>query len=311
MPRVLLSLAPDELAEYRHPLAGACRALGLDVSFSEAAEHPAAVDYVVFTPAGAISDFAPYVNLKAALSLWAGVERIVGNASLTAPLCRMVDAGLLEGMRDYVVGHVMRYHLDLDSFITRQDGVWRGDHVVPLARERRVGFLGLGELGRACAGALSGLGFDVLGWSRRPAEVAGVTCYHGEEGLRAVLAGSEILVTLLPATAETASILDAPRLALMPRGARIINPGRGALIDDAAVLAAIDAGVIAHATLDVFRTEPLPSDHRYWTHPRVTVTSHTAAPSRPATAAAVIAENIRRGEAGEPFLHLVDRTAGY
>lgn len=311
MVRVLLSLGTDELAEYRPAIAAACAALGLDVTLSEAADDPAAVDYVVLTPAGPVDDFAPFVNLKAALSLWAGVERIVGNPTLAAPLCRMVDAGLLEGMLDYVTGHVLRHHLDIDAFIGGQDGVWRAELVPPLARERGVGVLGLGALGGACARALAGLGFRVAGWSRRQTEVPGVACHHGETGLAAVLGRAEILVTLLPATPATDRILDAPRLALLPRGARIINPGRGSLIDDEALLAALDSGALGHATLDVFRIEPLPPEHPFWAHPRVTVTPHIAAPSRPATTAAVIAENIRRGEAGLPFLHLVDRTAGY
>jgi glyoxylate/hydroxypyruvate reductase len=126
-----------------------------------------------------------------------------------------------------------------------------------------------------------------------------------------VLARAEILVLLLPATPSTDGLIDAARLARLPRGARLINPGRGTLIDDAALLAALDEGRVGHATLDVFREEPLPPEHPYWAHPRVTVTPHIAAETRPATAAAVIAENIARVEAGEPLLHRVDRTLGY
>jgi glyoxylate/hydroxypyruvate reductase A len=311
VPRVLLSLGPEEHAEFAPAIADACAARGLGAVLTESVNDPAGIDYIVLTPSGPISDFAPFTGLKAALSLWAGVERITGNPTLTAPLCRMVDPGLLEGMRDYVTGHVLRYHLDLDAFLAGQDGVWRGDRVAPLARDRTVGVLGLGALGRACAMALAGLGFRVSGWSRRPADVPGVACHEGEDGLAAVLAGAEILVTLLPATPATERLLDARRLALLPRGARIINPGRGSLIDDDALLEALNAGAIGHATLDVFRAEPLPPAHPYWAHPRVTVTPHIAAATRPATAAEVIAENIHRGESGLPFLHRVDREAGY
>jgi len=141
--------------------------------------------------------------------------------------------------------------------------------------------------------------------------VAGLTCLSGPEGLDRALSTAAILVTLLPRTPGTENILDARTLALLPEGAVILNPGRGALIDDEALLAALDAGRVGHATLDVFRVEPLPGDHPYWTHPRVTVTPHIAADTRTASAARVVAENIRRGEAGEPFLHRVDRVRGY
>ncbi len=247
------------------------------------------------------------------MSLWAGgVEKIVGNATLTQPLTRMVDEGLAEGMVEWVTGYVLRYHLGMDQDICRQDTDWQV-HIPPLARDRKVGVLGLGELGTACAQALAALNFDVAGgWSRSPKTLDGITCHHGADGLAAVLAHSEILVLLLPATPATENKLNAQTLALLPKGARVINPGgRGDLIDDSALLEALNTGHIAHATLDVFRIEPLPRDHAYWAHPSVTVTPHIASETRPGTAAKVIAENIRRGEAGEPYLYLVDRTAGY
>jgi glyoxylate/hydroxypyruvate reductase len=311
MPRILLSLTDRENRAFAGSIAEACRAADLDASFSRETPDPSAVDYIVFTPDGPIADFAPFTRLKAALSLWAGVEKIVGNPTLTAPLCRMVDPGLTEGMVEYVTGHALRYHLGLDAMLAAQDGRWHTRLAPPLARNRTLGILGLGALGTACAHALAGLGFRVLGWSRRPAEISGVTCLSGPEGLPALLAEAQILVTLLPATRETDGLLDAERLACLPHGARLINPGRGTLIDDAALLAALDTGQVAHATLDVFREEPLPPDHPFWAHPHVTVTPHVAAATRPETAAPVIAENIRRGEAGAPFLHLVDRNAGY
>jgi glyoxylate/hydroxypyruvate reductase len=155
--------------------------------------------------------------------------------------------------------------------------------------------------------ALRGLGFPVVLWGR----TAKPGCQHGEDGLASALATAQIVVTLLPKTPETENLLDARRLAMLPRGAVILNPGRGALIDDAALLAALDAGHIGHATLDVFRVEPLPADHPFWAHPKVTVTPHIAADTRADSASRVIAENVRRGEAEEPLLHLVDRTRGY
>jgi glyoxylate/hydroxypyruvate reductase A len=238
------------------------------------------------------------------------VERIVGNPTLRIPLARMVDHGLTQGMVEWVCGHALRHHLGMDTHILHQDGVWRPE-APPLASDRRVSVLGLGALGAACARMLAHLGFRVTGWSRAPKEIAGLRCLSGAEGLRGALEAADILVLLLPLTPATENLLDAARLALLPPGAVILNPGRGPLIDDGALLAALDAGRIGHATLDVFREEPLPPAHPFWAHPRVTVTPHIASETRPESAAEVIAENIRRGEAGEPFLHLVDRRAGY
>ena len=296
---------------WKEPLSAAFAEAGLDVTLTDTAADPAAVDYIIYAPGSPLQDFSPFVNCKAVLNIWAGVERIVGNPTLRIPLCRMVDPSLSEGMVEYVTGHVLRYHLDIDAHLAGQDGVWRLDRVPPLAGERPVAMLGLGALGQACARALTGLGFPVLGWSRTPREVAGVRCHAGDDGFARTLAEAQIVVTLLPQTPETENMIDADALARLPRGACLINPGRGPLIDDAALIAALDAGQLAHATLDVFREEPLPPEHPFWAHPRITVTPHIAAETRPRTAARVIAENIRRGESGEPFLHQVDTNRGY
>ncbi|WP_170367664.1 2-hydroxyacid dehydrogenase [Ruegeria arenilitoris] len=271
---------------------------------------PDQVDYIVYAPNGGLLDFTPYTRAKAVLSLWAGVEKIASNDTLTVPLARMVDHGLTQGMTEWVVGHVLRYHLGMDRHITVQDGVWAPDPP-PLATQRSVCVLGLGALGQAAAQALAALNFNVTGWSRSAKDVSGVTCLHGPDGLRVALSRAEILVLLLPETAATENTLNADTLALLPKGARILNPGRGPLIDDEALLQALSTGQVGHATLDVFRTEPLPPDHPYWAHPNVTVTPHIASETRPETAAQVICENIQRSEAGQPLLHLVDRALGY
>lgn len=295
--------------DYRGPLADALGALGIEADLAR--DHsPETVDYIVYAPVDGQVDLSGYTRARAALGLWAGVETIISNPTLTMPYARMVDEGLTRGMVEWVTGHVLRHHLGMDLDICRRDAKWV-PRVPPLAADRKVGVLGLGELGSACAGTLAGLGFDVAGWARRPKDIDGVACFSGEAGLAQVLARSEIVVLLLPHTAATENIVDAAALAMLPEGAVILNPGRGALIDDAALLAALDDGHLAHATLDAFRVEPLPAEHPYWGHPKVTVTPHLASVTRPETAAGVIAENIRRGEAGEPFLHLVDRDAGY
>ncbi|MGL5011429.1 MAG: 2-hydroxyacid dehydrogenase [Paracoccaceae bacterium] len=293
-------------AEYGPHLTAAFAAAGLDASLSDTCDDPAAVDYIIYTPSSALQDFTPFTRVKAVLSLWAGVERVVSNVTLTQPLCRMVDPALTQGMVEWVTGHTLRHHLGMDAHILNPGHVWN-NAPPPLAAERPVAMLGTGQLGMACAVALRALGFPVTLWGR----TAKAGCLHGADGLREALGTAQIVVTLLPKTPETENLLNAARLAMLPRGAVIINPGRGAIIDDDALLAALDAGQVGHATLDVFRVEPLPQDHPYWHHPRVTVTPHIAADTRPASSARVIAENIRRGEAGEPFLHLVDRRRGY
>jgi glyoxylate/hydroxypyruvate reductase A len=310
MINLLFSAPPEDWPVWRPHLERACAQAGLAVEIADRMD-PALVDYVAYSPGGGLRDFGVFPRLKAVLSLWAGVERIVGNPTIQVPLARMVDPGLRDGMTEYVTGHVLRRHLGTDAHVLGQDGVWRNDVVPPLARDRKVGVLGLGELGRAAAGALAGLGFDVAGWSRRPKADLGFPAASGEAGLAEVLGRSEILVLLLPATPGTEGLLDAARLALLPPGAVVVNPGRGSLIDDDALLAALDAGRLGHATLDVFRQEPLPPEHPFWAHPKVTVTPHVASATRPETAAEVVAENLRRSEAGETLLHLVDRAQGY
>jgi len=306
----VLFSARDGLFEiYRQPLQDALREAGVQANISPDIA-PGDVDYIVFAPNGPVTDLTPYTRCRAVLGLWAGVESIVTNPTLTQPFARMVDEDLTDGMVEWVVGQTLRHHLGLDQDIMRSDSQWV-PHIPPLARDRRVGILGLGALGAACGQALSGLKFDVAGWSRSPKKIDGIVSYHGADGLNALLERSEILVLLLPLTPATENTLNASAIARLPKGAIIINPGRGPLIDDGALLAALDDGHIAQATLDVFRVEPLPQDHPYWAHPKVTVTPHIASETRPPSASRVIAENIRRGQAGQPFLHLVDRDAGY
>lgn len=306
---VLFAASNDDWHNYSSALQTAFTDAGLDAQLvtKAAAED---VDYIVYAPTSNLQDFTPYTNTKAVLSLWAGVEKIATNKTLTMPLARMVDPGMTQSMTEWVTGHVMRYHLGMDAHVVNpdQDWIW---HSNPLAQERTVCFLGLGELGTAAARSLLSMKFNVTGWSRSPKSVDGVRTFHGEDGLRDALGTADILVLLLPDTAATENTLNRETLALLPKGVRILNPGRGPLIDDVALLDALNSGQVAHATLDVFRVEPLPADHPYWSHPNVTVTPHIAAATRPITSAKEIALNIKRREAGEPMLNLVDRTRGY
>lgn len=310
MMRVLFAAGAARWPQWEGPLRRAFAEAGLAAELvTEAA--PETVTAIVYAPTGEPPpDFTRFTACRLVQSLWAGVERIVGNPTLTQPLARMVDPGLRQGMVEYVAGHVLRLHLGIDQWLAAQAGHWR-PAVPPLAGERPVAVLGLGELGGACAAALAGLGFPVLGWSRRARSLPGIEARHGEAGLRSVLGRAQIVVTLLPATPATDNLLDARRLSWLPMGAMIVNPGRGSLIDERALLDALASGRVAQATLDTFRTEPLPADHPFWAHPRVTVTPHIAAETRPDSAARVVAENLRRLRDGAPLLHLVDRSAGY
>lgn len=309
MLNILFAARPERWAQYEVPLRAALDAAGITAHLAMDTP-PAEVDYIVYASDSDLQDFAPFTRAKAVLNLWAGVEKIITNDTLKIPLTRMVDPGLTKGMVEWVTGHVMRYHLGMDADVLRTDTTWE-PHTPPLAQERQVTVLGLGALGTAVAQQLLGIGFRVTGWSRSPKTVAGVTCLHGADGLQQAMADAEIIVLLLPNTPATQNTLNAETLAWLPKGAFVINPGRGPLIDDDALLAALETGHIAHATLDVFRVEPLPAEHPYWAHPQVTVTPHIAADTRASTASPVIVENIRRSEAEEPLLNLVDRDLGY
>lgn len=310
MVNILFSAHDDRWEVYKTALPMALAEAGIENVTLSRDLPPSDVDYIVFAPNGPVKDFAPYTRCKAVLSLWAGVETVVGNQTLTQPLCRMVDDGLKQGMVEWVTGHVLRHHLRMDRHILGQNGEWRPE-APPLAKDRPITILGIGELGLACADALRALNFPVRGWSRSEKTRPGIDCFHGKSGLTKALTGAQGVVLLLPATPATENILNDRTLACLAPGAFILNPGRGPLIDDAALLAALDSGQVGHATLDVFRVEPLPAEHPYWAHPRVTVTPHIASETRADTSSQVVAENIRRGEAGEPFLFVVDRGAGY
>ncbi len=303
--------SPKDWPEYQSVLPAALLAAGLAAQIiTDAPENPDLVDYIITAPSAPLQDFTPYARCKAVLSLWAGVERIAPNPTLTQPLCRMIEDGLTEGMIEYVTGHALRYHLGMDAHI-RNDGQTWVQSPPPLARERHVAMLGMGALGSACARALRGLNFNVIGWSRSGTASGDIPVLSGHDGLMHALKAADIIVTLLPKTAQTENILNAETLSGAKRGATLINPGRGALIDDAALLAALTSGQIAHATLDVFRTEPLPKGHPFWTHPQITITPHIAADTRAVGAARALAENIRRSEAGKGLSGLVDRQRGY
>ena len=311
MIKLLFNVKPDLFEEYRAPILQALKGRSIEARAGLAGDiAPHEVDYIIHATGGPITDFGVFTKARAVLSLWAGVEKIVGNATLTQPLCRMVEDGLRRGMVEWVAGHVLRAHLGTDRYVCEKPRAWE-QHMPPLATDRPVTVLGLGELGSAAATTLASLGFRVTGWARSPREISGVRCLAGADRLPEALAAAEILVSILPETPDTIDLLNAERLALLPRGAFILNAGRGSLIDDHALVAALYSGQVQHATLDVFRTEPVPADHPFWSHPGVTISPHVAAATRVSSAADAIAENVARAESGAPLLHVVDRTRSY
>ena len=310
MINILFAATSERWDQYQEYLKKELDLIGLEYKLSEKLP-PSEVDYIIYAPNSPIKDFSVFTNLKAVLNLWAGVEDVVKNKTLKVPLARMVDEGLTQGMKEWVLGHVMRHHLGTDLHIFGQDGKWRDWSVPPLAKDRTVTILGLGALGAECASTLAKVGFKVYGWSSTEKSIQNVTCHHGFEGLEKSLFGSEIVVLLLPSTAETENIINEKTLSYLAKNAVIINPGRGTLIDEKVLLKSLDDGKLAHATLDVFRQEPLPADHPFWQHPKITVTPHIASETKPQTASQVIAANILRFEKGKPLLYQVNFETGY
>ena len=311
MINVLFSARAAQWPVYRTPLESAFARKGLDVNLIDHTDAPETIDYLVYAPARDDDDLSVYTNLKLIQSLWAGPDRLLKNKTLTQPMARMVDPGMTQGMVDYVFGHIMRHHLEVDRFANAKPGEWLMDWAPPLPADRTVAILGIGALGMACARVAHDYGFKVIGWSRTQKEGTPFACYAGEDGLKNTLAEADIIVTLLPNTPATEGLINADTIALMKDGAAIINPGRGQLINDDALLAALDKGKISGATLDVFHTEPLPEQHPYWHHPNVLVTPHVASETRAVTAADVVAENIARVEQGQEALYLIDPALKY
>jgi glyoxylate/hydroxypyruvate reductase A len=251
-------------------------------------------------------------NLRLVLSLGAGVDHVFGDPELPdVPVVRLVDPHMVEAMSEYILCQVLRLHRqDLAYLAQQRRGVWE-ERLQPNAGERRVSFLGLGMFASDAARKLRALGFDVAGWSRTEKHLPGIAAFHGDAGLPALLARSEILVCLLPLTPETQGILCASLFAQLPRGAAIVNAGRGAHLVEADLVPALDSGQLSAAVLDVFRTEPLPPEHRFWRDERIVVTPHVAAATNPGTASLVVAESIRRLRGGQPLLNVVDRARRY
>ena len=253
-----------------------------------------------------------FPNLELVMSIGAGVDQFdLTKLPDHLPLVRMLEPGIVDGMVEYATLGVLALHRNLPDYaVARAEHRWNPIRLVP-ATQRRIGVAGLGRLGQAVCRRLSLLGFPVAGWTRSPREIDGVKVYAGHAELQAFLAQTDILVCLLPLTRETAGFLDRRLFEQLPKGAGLVNTGRGRHLVQDDLRAALDSGQLSGAVLDVTDPEPLPSGHWLWSHSRVILTPHVASMTQPETAVAFVLETIASHCQGLPLRGLVDRTRGY
>jgi len=293
MVQVLFVSAFDDPTAWRSALA--CHNAAIELVVWPGEVDPGAIEVALaYKPPPGLLRSLP--RLRAVLSLAAGLDHLDGDRGPNpgVPVVPLRDPDFARVMAEYVLTCVMRHHRDFHRFTDAQARCdWRFRPPLPTS-ERTVGILGLGPLGQRAAALLATVGFKVLGWSRSRKAVPGITVFDGTDGLLDIAKLSEILVCLLPLTAETSGILDRRLFHLMPPGASLVNVGRGQHVVEADLLAALDAGHLSGATLDVMATEPPEPTHPFWAHPRILLTPHVAAFPRPETAAPIIAEIIER-----------------
>lgn len=273
--------------------------------------NPAEIEYIIgWKPYK--GDKTQWPNLKAMLSLGAGVNLFMGHPEYPdhIPLVRMIDPDLAQGMMEYVVSYVLRFHRRHDHMRAMAQTLPPWSPGMPVfARDRVVGIMGLGEMGMACATALKALGFHVRGWTRTQRREDGIETFHGVDGLKPFLTGCDILVCLLPLTAQTRGILNRDVFLNLPRGACVINAGRGAHTVDADLIEALESGHLDQAAFDVFNTEPLPLDHPFWQISNLHITPHIASITNPSSGARHLKAAITAISQGEtpPGLVMTDR----
>jgi len=307
---VLLLTHPQPAAPFRAAMAA--EAADIEVFEDLDAADPAKVDTVVCyrLPAG-VCPKLPQLKLVCASS--AGVDKILAVPDLppSIPVTRVVDEAQNLQIGQYVAMMALRHVRNARLYEAQQhQRAWKR-HAIHAPGSATVGLLGLGASGQVVAGCLTALGFKVAGWSRSPRNVPGVECLSGASGFDALLARADILVCLLPLTADTRGLLDRAKLARLPRGAYFINVARGGHLVETDLLALLDEGHLAGAALDVQSKEPLPDDSPLWTHPAVTITPHVASQPTPLAVARSVIANVRRLHEGAPLLNLVDRSRGY
>ncbi len=252
-------------------------------------------------------------ELKLVIGLQAGVDSLIADPELPSdiPIVRASEPGGDRMIAEYVLLHVLRHHRNMPFFLENQrQRVWEKPDV-PEARDCRVGLMGMGLIAVPCALVLQNIGFQVASWTRTPNSMDGIENFHGADSLEPFLARSNILINVLPMTEATEDILCSRTFAMLPEGACLINIGRGHHVVDEDLIAALDSGQLKAATLDVFRQEPLPIEHPFWAHPKITLMPHTARKIQPENIVPQIADNVRRFWSGEKLVLLVDRSAGY
>jgi glyoxylate/hydroxypyruvate reductase A len=266
-------------------------------------------------PPGALKDLP---NLRVILSLGAGVDHLFADPALPdKPIVRVVNPDLTNRMSEWVVMHALVHLRQLRRYERQQsESVWADDDQQPKASDIQIGVLGLGVMGKDAVAKLKALGFKVAGWSASPKSLSDMTCFSGADGLKRMLAQTDMLVVLLPLTEATRGIINASLLSQLKQGGQLggpilINAGRGGLQVEADILTALNSGALKGASLDVFEHEPLPKDSRLWAHPAVYISPHNAAISSPQAIAALVARQIEAYERGEPLAHVVDRRRGY
>ena len=283
------------------------RVPGLDIVTFPFVGDPSEIEVaVVWEPPKGLLASMP--KLKLVVSTGAGVDHILKDPTFPkdVPLVRMVDPGLTQGMVEYVVMAALLCSRKMHrTFAAHARKLWEPE-TVPLAPELTVGIMGMGVLGRACAGALRGMGYDVIGWSRTPKDFDEIQSFDGLDGLEKFLTRTQILVCLLPLTPETEGILGRGTFNRLPNGSAVINVGRGGHLIEQDLITALDKGKVEVAVLDVFNEEPLPVDNPLWEHPRVFVTPHIASVTTPESAIISVAEAINEMRKGWPYTNLVN-----
>ena len=275
--------------------------------------NPAEIEAAVVWTAHDMMELRRYPNLKLIVSMGAGVDHLLRPPGPPPgiPVARLKDVLLTSAMAEWVLLNVLRFHRQDPEYRALQQRKEWLELSAPSTSERRIGILGIGELGSASARVLTALGFPVMGWSRSAKALHGVQTFHGADGLMAMAAQSDILICLLPLTPETRGVLNAKLLSALPRGAYVINGARGGHMVAQDMLAALDSGHIAGAALDVFEPEPLPPESPFWSHPKVFMTPHAASITIPSSVAPQVVENIHSMRAGRPLINLVDFSLGY